>query len=159
MVDTTDLPLEGSCLCGAVQVCATHPPILTLACHCSDCQKLTASAYSLTAIIPSEGFSVLKGQLVLGGRKNNQRRHYFCSECMTFVYTQIDGKNDRVNVRTSIFDNTSILVPFIELMTKEKLPWVSVPVSHSFTSSPQTSHEFDALTSEYAQWFQSQRKK
>ena len=155
MTDTFNLPLEGTCLCGVVRVRATQPPILTLACHCHDCQKLTASAYSLTAMIPSEGFSVSGGRLIIGGRKTRQRRHYFCGECMTFVYTQIVGKSERVNVRASIFDNAACLKPFLELMTDEKLPWVTVPAVHSFTSFPTTSEEFDALASEYKLWLQS----
>lgn len=153
MVGIKDLPIDGSCLCGAVHVQATQLPILTLACHCRDCQKLTASAYSLTAIMPSEGFSVLKGQLIVGGRKSNQRQHFYCGECMTFMYTRLNGKEERVNVRTCIFDNAAAMAPFIEVVTAEKLPWASVTSTHSFTSFPKTSDEFDDLTLEYAARF------
>ncbi|TMJ34620.1 MAG: aldehyde-activating protein, partial [Alphaproteobacteria bacterium] len=49
------LPWEGGCLCGRIRFRITAPPLLTMACHCSGCQKLSASAYSLTIAVPSQG--------------------------------------------------------------------------------------------------------
>ena len=36
----------------------TVPPFLTMACHCTGCQRMTASAFSLSAAFPGNGFSV-----------------------------------------------------------------------------------------------------
>jgi hypothetical protein len=52
------LPWEGGCLCGEIRFRVSAPPLLTMACHCRGCQKLSASAYSLTIAVPSEGFAV-----------------------------------------------------------------------------------------------------
>src|SRR3546814_11232949 len=61
----------GCCRCGGIQLEITAAPLLTMACHCVGCPKLTASAFSLYAAIPSQGFprkiamailSVLHGQ-------------------------------------------------------------------------------------------------
>jgi hypothetical protein len=42
-----DLPLTGSCQCGLIHYKVTEKPIVTVVCHCIDCQKLSASAFSL----------------------------------------------------------------------------------------------------------------
>lgn len=49
------LPSEGRCRCGEVQFRISAPPILTMACHCRGCQRMSASAFSLSAAIPSGG--------------------------------------------------------------------------------------------------------
>ncbi|MEJ1991577.1 MAG: GFA family protein, partial [Maritimibacter sp.] len=80
-------PFEGSCLCGAVSVRVTAPPLLTLACHCRGCQKFSASAYSLTTMFPAEAFSVT-GELITGGLGLDGKKHYFCKSCLNFIYSQ-----------------------------------------------------------------------
>ena len=70
------LPWEGGCRCGEVRFRVSAPPLLTAACHCTGCQRMSSSAYSLSAAIPSDGFEVTQGEPVLGGLKGSTR-HYF----------------------------------------------------------------------------------
>ena len=148
-MNTPRLPLEGSCLCGAVRVRVTAPPLLTLACHCRDCQKLSASAYSLALMVPAEGFAVT-GDLTLGGLRTERREHNFCPKCLTLVFTRIKGAETRVNLRASVLDDLSWFEPYVELMTEEKLPWSSVPAVHSFARFPESLQELEALIADYA---------
>ena len=39
------IPQEGGCRCGQVRLKISAPPILTMACHCTGCQKMSSSAY------------------------------------------------------------------------------------------------------------------
>ena len=55
------LPAEGGCRCGGVRFRVTKAPLITMACHCTGCQKMTASAYSTSVAIPADGFEVIKG--------------------------------------------------------------------------------------------------
>lgn len=66
MARTTNA-VEGSCRCGAVRIRATAPPMLTMACHCTGCQKMTGSAFSTNVAIPTDAFAVVKGATVRGG--------------------------------------------------------------------------------------------
>ncbi len=104
------LPLKGSCLCGSVHVSLSALPLLTLACHCRDCQKLCASAYSLTAMFPADSFSVT-GDLMRGGLRSKGREHHYCRSCLTFVYSRIAGADERVNLRISVRDDPAALPP------------------------------------------------
>ena len=56
----------GECRCGKVRLRAEGPPLITMACHCRGCQKLTSSAYSLSALTPEAGFEVTAGEAVVG---------------------------------------------------------------------------------------------
>ncbi|MEM8685758.1 MAG: GFA family protein [Pseudomonadota bacterium] len=142
-------PFEGSCLCGAVQVRITEPPLLSMACHCRDCQKMSASAYALAIVFPSSGFSC-SGELITGGLGSGPRAHYYCKACLSLVYTQIEGADDRINLRTSVLNDAALFEPFVELMTDEKVPWAHVPVVHSFPRFPASADEFKALLEAYS---------
>ena len=61
------LPMEGGCRCGRVRLRIAKAPLLTMACHCTGCQRMSSSAFSLTAAIPSDGFEVTQGETVMGG--------------------------------------------------------------------------------------------
>ncbi len=142
-------PFEGACLCGTVKIRVTAPPLLTLACHCRDCQKFSASAYSLTTMFPADSVT-MSGDLITGGLGATDRRHHFCASCLNFVYSQVKGSEHRINLRTSLLDNAAAFHPFVELMTDEKLPWATVPVVQSFPRFPQTREEVQALMDGYA---------
>jgi predicted ABC-type ATPase len=61
------LPWEGGCRCGQVRLRITAPPLLSMACHCTGCQTMSASAFSLSLAIPTQGFEVVAGEPVIGG--------------------------------------------------------------------------------------------
>lgn len=144
------LPLLGACLCGNVRINVNKMPLLTLACHCNDCQKLTASAFSLTVMVPADGIT-MTGEMERGGLKNAERNHHFCVCCKNFVYTQIKGAPERVNLRATLFDDLAWFTPFVELMRAEKRPWVRINATHRFERFPATSDELNRLLCAYAQ--------
>ena len=62
-----DLAQEGGCRCGQVRFRVGGAPLITMACHCTGCQRMTASAYSLSALYPRESLEVVQGEPVIGG--------------------------------------------------------------------------------------------
>ena len=129
-----NLPMEGQCRCGAVRLKVTAPPLITMACHCTGCQRMSSSAYSLSVAIPADGFSVIAGEPVIGGL-HGATRHYFCPHCMSWMFTRIEGA-PFVNVRATMLDEIAWFTPFVETYTSEKLPWATTPATHSFAQFP-----------------------
>jgi len=121
-----------------------------MACHCTGCQRMSASAFSLSAAIPSDGFLVTKGEPVIGGL-HGEIRHYFCSHCMSWMFTRPPGMDWFVNLRPTMLDDPSWFKPFIETYTSEKLPWASTPAVHSFETFP-AFEAYAGLTKEFAEW-------
>lgn len=149
------LPAEGECRCGKIAMRIDAPPILTMACHCSGCQKMSASAYSLTAAIPRDAFSVTRGEPVIGGLHGEDARHFFCPYCMTWLFTRLNDSLPFVNVRPTLFTKLAWSTPFIETWTREKLPWAKTPAVHSFPEFPPPT-SFKGLLQAYAQHVQAQ---
>lgn len=141
---------EGGCRCGQVRFRVSAPPILTMACHCTGCQRMSASAFSLSAAIPNEGFAAIKGTPVIGGL-HGATRHYFCPHCMSWMFTRPEGLDAFVNLRATMFDDTEWFVPFMETMTGEKLSWATTPAARSFDGFPPFD-EYEGLIKAYAEW-------
>jgi hypothetical protein len=140
--------LDGSCRCGRVKLRISKPPLLTMACHCTGCQKMSSSAYSLSAAIPSDGLEIIEGEPVIGGLRGDAK-HYFCGWCMTWMFTRPDGIDFFVNVRPTMLDDPKWFTPHIETWTSEKLPWAATPAKHSYAGLPEM-HEYDGLIREYS---------
>jgi hypothetical protein len=139
--------MEGGCRCDRIRFRISAPPLLALACHCTGCQRMTASAYSLSLMIPSDGFAVTAGEPMIGGLLG-PHRHPFCGYCMSWVFTRIDGYDTIVNVRATLLDDPSWFVPYVETMTSEKLPWVTTPAAHGYEKWP-TLEDYRRLSAEY----------
>jgi hypothetical protein len=129
------LPLEGGCRCGQLRFRITAPPLVTMACHCTGCQRMTASAFSVSALIPGGGFEVTQGEPVIGGL-HGDAQHFFCGWCMSWMFTRAKELGELVNVRATLMDDTSWTAPFIETATDEKLPWASTAARHSYGGFP-----------------------
>ncbi len=145
----SELPISvmGACRCNRVKLKVTRAPLLTMACHCRGCQKMTASAFSLSAAIPSEGFQA-SGETVIGGL-HGALRHYHCAYCMSWLFTKPVGVEFFVNLRSTMLDGVDWTKPFIETYTSEKLVWASTPAKYSFSKFPPES-DYETLMSEYA---------
>lgn len=134
---------DGGCRCGGVRFRVTGDPLITMACHCRGCQRMTASAYSVSAFYPASRFALLSGKPVAGALKGAQR-HLYCPSCYSWVFTRPEGMDDFVNVRSTLFDVPPLDTPFIETVTAEALPWARIGSIHAFDGFPPRD-EFPAL--------------
>ncbi|MBL0370735.1 GFA family protein [Rhizobium sp. KVB221] len=142
------LPMNGSCRCGRVKIRIGAKPIITMACHCTGCQKMSSSAFSLSAAIPTEGFEVTEGEPVIGGL-HGAARHYFCPYCMSWMFTRPDGMDFFVNVRPSMLADPDKFPPFVETYMSEKLAWAATSAAYSYDKFPPM-EDFPRLMQEYA---------
>jgi hypothetical protein len=136
-VEDWKLPWEGGCRCGDVRVRVTQPPMLTSACHCTGCQRMTGGAFSLTLNLPTDGFEVTKGETVIGGTHGEQIHHHHCDHCKSWVFTRVDGLDFLVNLRATMLDDPSWFRPFAEFWTSEKLPGAETGAVHSHPTIPE----------------------
>ncbi len=141
---------KGECRCGRTRLRITRKPILTMACHCTGCQRMTASAFSLSAAIPSEGFAVIEGEPVIGGL-HGATRHFFCPFCMSWMFTRPEGMDWFVNVRSAMLHDRRWSTPFIETWTKEKLSWAATSAVQSYETLP-SFEAYEAILQDYRTW-------
>jgi hypothetical protein len=146
----SDKRQEGQCRCGAVRFTVTGKPILTFACHCTGCQRMSSSAFSLSSLYTAHNFEHLSGATELGGLKGGTR-HSFCSSCLSWLWTVPDGMDDYVNIRSTLLADPSAHRPFIDCWLTEGIGWASSGACKGYEQVPEP-HEFEALAAEYAAW-------
>lgn len=135
-------------MCGGVRFEISQAPALTLACHCRGCQRLSASAYSLSEMIPIDGFRMLEGEPVLGAL-HGPSRYLYCPRCLNWLFTRPAGLEAFIMVRATMLDETGDFWPFVETMTRYKLPWATTPSVLSFPELPRRD-EFDEVLRTFA---------
>jgi hypothetical protein len=140
----------GSCRCGAVRFEADGAPLVTMACHCRGCQRMSASAFSLSSLFPADRFRLTQGETVRGGLRSGPD-HRFCASCMSWLYTVPEGLEEFVNVRSPMFEDAAEHRPFIETFTSERLGWAVSGAERSYDAVPGEA-EFGGLMEAYAAW-------
>ncbi len=144
------LPREGGCRCGQVRFKMNAAPIITGACHCTGCQRMSSSAYSLSAAIPAERFEITQGEPVVGGL-HGATKHYFCPHCMSWMFTRPEGFDWFVNIRSTMLDDTSGLAPFMETWRAEGFAWAKTGAAHSYETLP-PQEAWEGLMKEFREW-------
>ena len=122
------LPFTGGCVCGAVRYECTAEPMLTFKCHCSDCQRVTGSAFVAGLLVPKSAFRLTKGQLryhftpsLAGG----QHKRGYCEQCGSRI---TGGENDQhprdfIGITSGSLDDPSWFRPQMDLFVCDALPW------------------------------------
>jgi hypothetical protein len=57
-----EIPLTGGCQCGKLRYEITEAPRLVYSCHCTKCQKITSSAFSMGFVVTEEAFRLTAGE-------------------------------------------------------------------------------------------------
>ena len=143
------LPWTGHCRCGQTRFRIDAAPLLTMACHCTGCQRMSASAFSLSALFAADAFEVTAGEPVIGGL-HGPTRHFFCPHCMSWMFTRPEGADHVVNVRATLLDDATGFAPFMETFTAEKLPGAATPAVRSFAGFP-AMEDYGELMAAYAE--------
>ena len=147
------LPRRGACRCGYIRFQITGPELITAACHCTGCQRMTSSAFSLSVMVPEEAFRITEGEPVAGGLEGSP--HLCCPSCMSWLFPRLEPGRV-INVRATLLDDAADFVPFMESFTDEKLPWVVTPAVRSFPRFPGSS-EYQELMAAFTTWAQAGR--
>lgn len=139
-----------TCRCGAVHLRASGRPLVTGACHCEGCRRMTGGPYSLGAIYPSAAVAVEAGEPVAIG-VDPSSGHKGCARCASWVMSQPLGLGDITVVRSSLFADADRFAPFVESFTSEQLPFAAPVAPHRFERFPDPA-DFPKLMAAYATW-------
>jgi hypothetical protein len=72
------LPQTGGCQCGKIRYTISEVPQLVYTCHCTDCQRMTRSAFSLGVALPEGAFRLIAGEPRAIRRVQRQAQHAIC---------------------------------------------------------------------------------
>jgi hypothetical protein len=123
-------PYEGGCLCGALRYRLSQEPITLYACHCTDCQRQSGSAFNLSMLVPRPALEAIQGTF---GRRSvplsGERvwNGVYCATCFTRLWSEPEKFPQISTLRPGTLDDTSWLRPVAHIWTRSKQPWIEIP--------------------------------
>ena len=121
------LPMTGGCQCGEIRYEIRAQPLTLYACHCTECQKQSSSAFGMSLSVPLQAFAVTRGTPQQWQRPADSGRTvdcYFCGTCGVRLYHAGSGGSDWLNVKPGTLDDIGWLRPVGHLWTRSAQGWV-----------------------------------
>jgi hypothetical protein len=122
------LPQTGGCQCGALRYEITEAPQMVYTCHCTDCQRLTSSAFSMAVVVTAAAFRLTIGEprsLQKTADSGRMTTRWVCPQCGSWICSAPTGSTLRV--RAGTLDDTSWLRPTAHFWTRSRQPWIALP--------------------------------
>ncbi len=123
-------PYLGHCLCGAIRFRVIEEPQTVYACHCTDCQRRTGSAFALSMVVRRQAIELIQGEPVLytatlpDGRTKQGR---MCASCGTRLWGEpVKNKNVSV-IQPGTLEQPYNLTPVAHQWVRSAQPWVVFP--------------------------------
>lgn len=131
---------EGGCLCGRARYRLREDPIAFYACHCSDCQRESGSAFGLTMIVRREALETLGGELrqvsvpMPDGR---EKRAVRCAHCGTRLWGEPVKFPQVRALRPGTLDDPRAFEPWGNMWTASAQPWAALAPGPRFERQPE----------------------
>jgi hypothetical protein len=145
-----EFPQAGGCLCGALRYQINQAPRMVYTCHCTDCQRLSGSAFGVALTVAGAAFSLNgtepKPLLRRTGRGTMSTR-WVCPECGTWICGgskpgSAPPDEFRI-VRAGTLDDTSWVRPTVHFWTRSAQPWITFPpADRLFETQPADIRQF-----------------
>jgi hypothetical protein len=121
------MKVDGACHCGQITYTAEVDPETVVLCHCTDCQRLSGTAFRSVVPAPAAGFKLLTGQPKLymkTAESGNKRIQAFCPECGTSVYSAAAENTPAYSLRLGALRQRAQLTPKTQIWCRSALTWV-----------------------------------
>ena len=122
-------PYTGGCQCGSVSYVVTAEPISVSACHCTECQRQSGSAFAMSMPVKKDSLTVTgpTKQFTRVADSGNEVTGVFCPECGVRIYHVLRSAPDVASIKPGTLDDTSWLRPSAFIWMRSAQGWVSVP--------------------------------
>jgi hypothetical protein len=141
---------EGQCQCGEVKYRVVGTPMTLFACHCTECQRQSSSAFGMALWVRDAEVDLLSGELKEWIRSTPSGKSMacsFCPTCGTRLFHKMLGQSQLMSIKPGTLNSTKSLEVVGHIWTKSKQPWVHIPTtSLQYTDNP---NSFDDL---FAVW-------
>jgi len=124
------LPLTGGCQCGRHRYRVTAMPLTLYACHCTDCQTQSGSAFGLSMTVARSALELNADDLGSHERpaaSGNVVRGRFCRGCGTRILHEPSRRPETANIKPGTLDDTSWVRPVAHIWLESAQPWFVPP--------------------------------
>jgi hypothetical protein len=110
---STNEPLKGECLCGAVHVEISGDLERRMECHCAECQRVMGGGPAYIAMVERSKAAIsgeVKGYTVKGDSGGDVTR-FFCPECGTPTHSELEKYPSVYVFKVGLFGPRSASAP------------------------------------------------
>lgn len=122
------MKIDGGCHCGAITYEAEVDPAKTSICHCTDCQKITGTAFRVTVFAPESDYHITAGtpkHYIKIAESGAKRAQGFCADCGSQLYSTSVGEGPKVyGIRVGTARQRQELVPRRQTWHRSALHWL-----------------------------------
>ncbi|HET9717049.1 MAG TPA: GFA family protein [Pseudolabrys sp.] len=125
-----ELPLTGRCQCRKVAYKITSAPLAVYACHCTECQRQSGSAFALSLLAERNAVVITEGKPAVWERQHESGRVIdcvICASCGTRLFHEPRANTKITIVKPGNLDDTRWLFPVGHIWTRSAQPWVTIP--------------------------------
>jgi hypothetical protein len=122
-----DEVFEGQCQCGEVAYRVTGQSLVLFACHCSECQRQSSSAFGMALWVKHSVVELMSGRLqswVRGTSNGQQMLCQFCPVCGSRIFHQLSSQKEIISIKPGTLNNTKWLKPVGHIWSQSAQPWV-----------------------------------
>ena len=119
--------ITGSCHCGRIRFdiageirCFEH-------CHCHTCRKIHGTVYGSSAIVLTDGFTVMDGEEdLIAYRSSPGKQRFFCRHCGSHLFARTDAEPDQILLRMGTLDTDPGVRAEAHIWVEDRQPWYEI---------------------------------
>lgn len=137
----------GGCHCGSLQYAIIGEPMTCYTCHCTDCQKATGSAFTISIILEAKNLTVTNGAMRTDSYQlnGNQLNRYSCKNCGNTIWLASPEHPEVFALRGGTLDDKKSINPIAHIWFQSALPWIQVSPEQTIYEKQPTMQELIEL--------------
>jgi hypothetical protein len=115
----------GGCLCGALRYEFITEPTTVYICHCTECQKVSSSAFGVSVRVSADSFNITQGELAsieTVADSGRTKTGFFCPKCGIRIMNK-PNSGDLVVIKAGTLDNPNLFRPIAHIWTQSAQSW------------------------------------
>lgn len=120
------MPMTGGCLCGEVRYRCEEEASLAYLCHCTDCQRVSGSAYSANVFVNAASVHIENGTPQRFRTKADSGRmasRLHCPSCGSAVFSEPTRYRDCLVIKAGTLDDARQFIPQMHIWCDSAMPW------------------------------------
>jgi hypothetical protein len=118
-------PYIGGCLCDNLRYEFTSEPLTVYICHCTECQKVSASVFGMSIRVNAKDFNITRGEtksVTSVADSGRSKIGIFCPECGIRICNK-PAAGDLIVVKAGTLDNPNWFQPIAHIWTRSAHTW------------------------------------
>ena len=140
----------GGCLCGALRYEFITEPTTVYICHCTECQKVSSSAFGVSVRVSADDFNITQGEhksIETVADSGRTKTGFFCPECGIRISNK-PNSDDLLVVKAGTLDNPNLFRPIAHIWTQSAQSWFPFADGlPKFKKTPEDINELNRLWS------------